>query len=144
VRLRNLLRPRIDEVDVAVSGSHGNDQVEEADIDQRLSLKDLEWLNRVEQLVLSHIDDKRLGVEFMATELYMSSRHLSRRLKALTGLNASQYIQEVKLQKARELLENRECLTVKEAAYAVGFGKPEYFSSLFSSRFGKRPSSFLN
>ena len=68
---------------------------------------------------------------------------LNLKIKAHTGLTPNKYIIEVRLQKARILLEESPELTVKEVSYKIGFLKTAYFSKLFIERFGKRPSDVL-
>ena len=85
----------------------------------------------------------KLTASHLSAQVFLSDRQLSRRLTALTGLNAQQYIQEVKLQKARHLLEHKVLGTVAEVAHAAGFGSPSYLSKLFRERFGKLPGAYL-
>jgi transcriptional regulator GlxA family with amidase domain len=49
-----------------------------------------------------------------------------------------QYVTEVRLLRARELL--REGLQVKEAAWAVGYGSERHFARLYRERFGHAPA----
>ena len=69
---------------------------------------------------------------------------LNRKLKALTGLTARQYLLEIRLNQARSLLENRTHDTVKAVTYSVGVKDLNHFSNQFKNRFGKRPSAYLN
>ena len=138
IRLNNLILKKAE-----TANKNGKTKPSEKDEFLELSPFDLEWLQRAEDFVSKHLDDSRLSADFLSEHMHVSSRHLSRKLKALTQLNTSQYIQEVKLQTAREWLESGSCSTVKEASYKVGFSKTDYFSQLFSKRFGKTPSSLL-
>jgi len=45
------------------------------------------------------------------------------------------FIRDLRLQKARELMEANAFRTVAEVAYAVGFASPGYFSRLYKQRF---------
>jgi transcriptional regulator GlxA family with amidase domain len=49
----------------------------------------------------------------------------------------------MRLQKARQLLEQQKVGSVKEIAYSVGFKHTNYFSQLFKERFRKRPSEYV-
>jgi AraC-like DNA-binding protein len=51
-------------------------------------------------------------------------------------MTPNQYITEIRLNKARQLLESRQFETVAEVCYAVGFKTPHYFSKLMKERFG--------
>ena len=118
---------------------------EEEEFDEPvLSKADLEWLEKLEELVKEQIDDTQFNLSRLSGQLFISERQLHRRIKNLTGLTPNKYIREIKLQKARTLLEERACSTVSEVSYAVGFNKSDYFSKVFQERFGKLPSSYLS
>ncbi len=59
------------------------------------------------------------------------------------GLTPLQYLQEIRFNHARQLLEQRKVSSVKAAAAAIGIQRTEYFSALFKERFGKSPSEYL-
>lgn len=101
---------------------------------------DTEWLESVEVIYSKHMSDSILSVEFVADHLNLSGRQFRRKLKKLTGLSPAQYLQEMRLQLARDFLVDGHFSTVKETCFAVGFNDPRYFSDLFSRRFGLKPS----
>ena len=105
---------------------------------------DQEWLTQLEvaakEALAKQID---LNTDLLADHMSLSSRQLLRRTKALTGLSIKQYIQEVKLQKARHLLENKSHQTIAEIAYLCGFKSPGYFSKVFERHYGKSPSAYI-
>ena len=76
-------------------------------------------------------------VHSIADAVHSSERQLYRRLKKLTGFSPNQFVQEIRLQTAREWLENQHHTTVKEVCYGVGFQDPVYFSRLFLQRFAR-------
>ncbi|MBK9015422.1 MAG: response regulator [Saprospiraceae bacterium] len=98
------------------------------------------WLQEVESIYTKHLNDDRLSVDFAAGKLSLSERQFNRRLKQLTGLSPNHYLQEMRLQRARDLLLDGNITAVKEAAFTVGFHDVRYFSSLFKQRFGSNPS----
>ncbi|MGA0557829.1 ATP-binding protein [Larkinella sp. VNQ87] len=105
--------------------------------------QDDEWLVQIEQLVLKNLTNNTFQVGSLAEALNSSERQLYRRLKKATGFSPNQFMQEIRLQTAREWLENQRFATVKEACYAVGFQDAVYFSRLFLHRFGRYPVSYL-
>lgn len=109
----------------------------------KLSEYDLHWLEKAEGVCKSNISNNNFSVPDLADQLALSERQLHRRINELTGLTPNKYIREIKLQYARELLEIGRYKTVAEVAYHVAFEKPEYFSKLFSDRFGVKPTSLL-
>ena len=102
------------------------------------------WLAQANAIVQREVGNTQFTVASWAYQLAISKSQLLRRLKSLTGLTPVQYIREVKLQKARVLLQGRAYPTVSEVAYAVGYQTPEYFSKRYAQRFGKRPKQYLN
>jgi len=102
-----------------------------------------EWLRVIERLALSMLDDERLSVNWLAAQTYVSERQVQRRLKKMTGLTPSRFLRELRLQKARRMLETGQIKSVKEAASTVGFKAEKHFSRIFRERFGKYPSQYL-
>jgi len=109
----------------------------------KLSEYDLKWLEKAEGICKSNISNNNFSIPDFADNLALSERQLHRRINELTGLTPNKYIREIKLQHARELLEIGRYKTVAEVAYHVSFEKPEYFSKLFSERFGVKPTTLL-
>ena len=108
-----------------------------------LSQKESEWLEKVGQLVLQHLTDNRFSVDFLAELLNINRKTLYQKIKALTGLTPNQYTRVIRLRYAKEQLEQGQYTSVKAAANAVGFSRPDYFSKLFLKEFGKTPMDYL-
>jgi len=98
-----------------------------------------EFVLKVRKLIEENIDDSSFGILELCRALGISRSHLHRKLKALTNVSTTTFVQTVKLQKARQLLKTTE-KNVSEIAYEVGFEDPAYFSRLFSKFFGYPPS----
>ncbi len=109
-----------------------------------ISLKDQEWLIKLEQVIDIKLGQFGLTAEEVAREMTVSRAQLFRQLKKLTGLTPAQYLTEARLCKARNLLENKYIQTVKAAAYEAGFRQVKHFSRQFKKRFGKLPSEYLS
>jgi len=108
-----------------------------------LSKKDQLWLVKLEENISPLIGDFNLNIEQIAETMSLSSSHLNRRMKELTGLTSKRYIQEIRFRKARFLLENKKVDSVKAVAFSVGFKSQKHFSRNFKERFGKYPSEYL-
>ena len=61
--------------------------------------------------------------------------------KEFTGIAPAMYQQELRLQRAKELLSATN-LSIKEIAYRLNFESPDYFSSKFKSKTGRKPTDF--
>lgn len=114
----------------------------EAPEEERLSVEQ-QFLAQAETVVIENISNPQFGVEDLARGVNYSSKQLGRLLKKHTGLTSVNFILEVRLQKARELLERRLCATVLEAQVEVGISSNSYFTKKFTERFGKNPSELL-
>ena len=70
-----------------------------------------------------------LDVNFLAEQMCMSYSTLHRRIKALTGTTANEYIRKHRLAKAMQLL--RSGKPINEVALECGFNSPSYFTRCF-------------
>lgn len=102
----------------------------------------VEWLAILESATLAHIADNSFTLDGLSDTLGLSRRQVQRRLKAATGLTATAYLHETRLQQARLLLESGQVTSVKNLAAAIGMRDVKYFSQEFKKRFGKSPSKF--
>jgi AraC-like DNA-binding protein len=105
--------------------------------------RDDEFLARVKSGVELHCEDPRFTTSSAAAELAMSRMHLNRRLRALTGKSTHEYILEVRLENARNLLVHTG-VPVGTISSRVGFRSPSHFARAFRMRFGVPPSRFRN
>ena len=98
------------------------------------------FLLKTRQHVLDHMANADFNVETLATALHFSRPHLYRKIKALTGMSTTQFINEIRLKKGKQLILTTK-LTISEIAYSIGFNDPAYFTRLFTAYYGKAPSS---
>ncbi len=104
---------------------------------------DTGWLRQAEEIVKHEMVNFKYKVSDLAAEMLISERHLLHKMKQITGLTPQEFIRELKLQKARALLENHVKNTIAEISYAVSFDTPGYFSKVYKNRFGKSPAEYL-
>lgn len=102
---------------------------------------DREFLERLDSLILKHLDDPALDIQFLTTEMYMSYSTLYRRLKELTGMSANEYVRRHRLANAMQLL--RDGYNVTEVSDRCGFNSPKYFSLCFKNEYGMSPSEVI-
>ncbi len=99
---------------------------------------DQKFIRKLREIVEINLSREEFNVEELAREAHMSRSAIHRRLKHLVKLNASQFIREIRLQNAQEMLRD-EFMTASEVAFRVGFGSPAYFSKCFHEYFGYPP-----
>ncbi|WP_167618501.1 helix-turn-helix domain-containing protein [Maribellus sediminis] len=104
---------------------------------------DKSFLNRLSSIVEANLSDEHFGVTELADKLRMNRSSVHRKLKSITNKSVSEFIREIRLQKAKGLLEEGSD-NVSEVAYNVGFGSPSYFSKCFHDYFGYPPGEAKN
>ncbi len=100
-------------------------------------------LKSLEQHVMDHMVDPNYNVARLADAVSMSERQVYRYVKQLTGLTPANFIRELRLQRAMQLINKRVYNRSSELSYAVGFQQPGYFSVVFKKRFGRSPMDYL-
>jgi signal transduction histidine kinase/AraC-like DNA-binding protein/ActR/RegA family two-component response regulator len=99
------------------------------------------FLQQIIQLVQEHMDNPDFGIALLAKKAAMSQPVLFKKIKAITGMSANDFVKSLRLKRATELLqENR--YTVYEIAYMVGYENSKYFSREFKKQFGVTPSEY--
>jgi AraC-like DNA-binding protein len=83
---------------------------------------------------------ERIDAGEIADEACYSKFHFIRTFKSIYGETPHQYLTAVRVEKAREMLEQG--LTVTEACFAVGFDSLGSFTGLFKRRAGLTPSEY--
>ena len=81
---------------------------------------------------------RKISVPQIAKTVSMTDTYLCRIFKTDVGKSIIDYINELKMKKAYELLDSKDCL-IKEAAAAVGIDDQFYFNRLFKKYFGITP-----
>lgn len=101
---------------------------------------DDKFLHRVREAIEANMDDEQFGVENLARQVALSRSQLHRKLQALTGKGPNEIIRQMRLERAKSLLEQG-AGTISEIAFRVGFNSPAYFSTCFSEQYGYPPTS---
>ena len=95
----------------------------------------------LQQILETHLDNSEFGIKDFCAALGVSRMQLHNKLKALTGLSTSNYIRSLRLNKAKQLMQDAD-LSISEIGYMVGFASHAYFSRSFSEQFGQSPSEY--
>ncbi|KAF1296239.1 AraC family transcriptional regulator [Enterococcus sp. JM4C] len=88
---------------------------------------------------LENHHNQEITLEQLADILYVSPTHLSKIFKEATGVSPINYLIQVRLKHAKELLKNDQ-LTIRDVAQAVGYQDAYHFSKLFKKYYGVSPS----
>ncbi len=82
-----------------------------------------------------------INMKLLSKTFDLSQRTINRRFKQATGLSPVQYLQEIRLDKAKELLKTSN-LAIAEVAYKVGYPDSAYFSTLFKRVISLSPGEY--
>lgn len=101
---------------------------------------ELQFLKKLQMVVLENLSDENFKVEpDLCRAMTMSRPQLYRKLKALKAVSPSEYLRNLRMQKARQLL-LRTDLSIGEVAEEVGFKDPSYFAKVYIATFDEAPS----
>ena len=135
LRIANLL-----EIRDILKNRFSNQFFEEERPGQILNEKENGFMEKLERMLDRHHAEAEFGLSQLAAQMYMSTRQLQRKLKAITGHNPTEYLRSYRLRKARKLLQVG--TQVGLTSDTVGFSSPAYFSSCFKAQFGQTPSEY--
>lgn len=94
--------------------------------------------------IIQYIDqhyDKKVTLKMIADDFDMSESYLSRAFKNETGMNLISFINDKKMSKAKELLED-ESYMIKNVSTMVGIDDQFYFNRVFKKTYGISPSEY--
>lgn len=100
-----------------------------------------EAINRAQDYIAENYVSEELSLKSVASFVNLSPTYLSALFKKETGMNFSDYLTKVRMEKAKELL-CRTSKLVSEIAYEVGFNDYRYFGQLFKKYTGQTPREF--
>ncbi|MDI5898568.1 hybrid sensor histidine kinase/response regulator transcription factor [Flavobacterium yafengii] len=100
---------------------------------------DKEFIEKVLNYIKENISNPDLNVESLATQLKLSRSQFYRKIKVLTNQTANEFLRNVRLQKAKQILE-MDNVSISEVSYKTGFSSPSYFTKCFKSYFGILPT----
>lgn len=106
-----------------------------------LTSTDAAFIQKALESIEQNMSNSDFSVEEFGKDVGMSRMQLYRKLKALTGLSANEFIRSIRLKRAAQLLELGQ-LTVAEVTYEVGFTDLQYFRNCFKKQFDVNPSEY--
>lgn len=108
---------------------------------EELDSPDEKFLSEIIRIVNKNIADADFSVATLCRESHWSDKQVYRKIKQLTGKTVSEFIREIRLEKAAAyLLQGK--LTINEVMYKVGFTTASYFSKCFKEKYGVTPTEY--
>jgi signal transduction histidine kinase/DNA-binding response OmpR family regulator len=106
-----------------------------------VSSMDREFIRELQEMIEKNLDDPEFNVEALSKKLYMNRATLYRKIMALTGETATEFIRSYRLKRAAQLLKGN-FGNVTEVALEVGFSNMAYFTRCFKKKFHQLPSTY--
>jgi DNA-binding response OmpR family regulator/two-component sensor histidine kinase len=121
------------------SGAHQEDKIKPIEVKGNSD----KLMERIMVVINDHLDDPDLRVEMLSEEVGLSRAQLHRRMKEITGISTGEFIRNIRLKKAAELLTEKK-VNISQVAYMVGFSSQTHFSTAFRKFYGISPTEFMN
>lgn len=107
-----------------------------------LANADRDFLNKFVDVVNAQLTQNRQDVETIASKLNMSRVQLNRKMLAITGCNTTAYITQLRIAKAKRLLDSCAAMPIGEVAMKCGFEDIAYFSRIFKQTTHQTPTQY--
>ena len=118
-----------------------NLQEEENKQEEHERPKNTEWVSKVIEYIEDNSNNPDLKQIDLILNFNISKSAFYRKIKIETGLTPVKFIREVKLNKARLLLEQDNGYLIKQVALEVGFRSTSYFTKIYQEHFGVKPEN---
>ncbi|MBN2519623.1 MAG: response regulator, partial [Bacteroidales bacterium] len=107
----------------------------------KITSKDEEFMNNIVQTIEKHYSDPEFNVEKLAEKSNYGRTVMYNKIKGLTGVSPVDFLRQMRLKKAANLLINSD-YNVSEVAYMTGFSDVKYFSKRFKTLFNILPKEY--
>ena len=109
--------------------------------DLTFSLADEKFILKINKFILDNISDPDLDIDMVIDHMCMSRTTLFYKMNTLTGMPTSKYIRKLRIDKAKDLLENTDT-PINDISSKLGFSESRYFSTVFKQETGETPSQY--
>lgn len=109
----------------------------------QVNSKDEEFIDEIVHTVEDNMDNFEFSVEELCNTTHMSRSTFFKKVKSLTGLSPVEFIRDIKMKKAAQLLSSGQ-FRVKEITYMIGISDSRYFSKCFKDKYGMTPLEYKN
>lgn len=113
----------------------------EAEQVPEMSPNDRKFMDKLVELMEQNMDNGDLVVDDLVRELAVSRSVFFKKLKTLTGMAPIEFIKEMRIKRAAELIETGE-FNMTQISYMVGINDPRYFSKCFKAQVGMTPTEY--
>lgn len=102
---------------------------------------DEQFMEQVMAFMEEQMDNAELTIDEFADKLLLSRTVFYRKLKSIVGLTPVDFIREIRIKRAVQLIDSGE-YNFSQVAYMTGFNDPKYFSKCFKKQIGITPTEY--
>lgn len=110
-------------------------------MEKRSEVRSVDTISAVKAYIHEHLSGD-LTLDHVSEQVFISPKYLSKLFKEETGIVYSEYVTNQRMERARELMTQRE-ITVEQVASTVGYRTPAYFIKKFKEIHGCTPKNFM-
>ena len=99
------------------------------------------FMAKVMDFINSNIANSDMSMDDFAAYMAVSRSILYRKLKAIVGMSPIDFVLEMRIKRAAQLIQTGE-YNIAEVAFQSGFSDPKYFSKSFKKQMGMTPSEY--
>ena len=99
------------------------------------------FMAKVMDFINSNIANSDMSMDDFAAYMAVSRSILYRKLKAIVGMSPIDFVVEMRIKRAAQLIQTGE-YNIAEVAFQSGFSDPKYFSKSFKKQMGMTPSEY--
>lgn len=98
-------------------------------------------LDEIHKYILEHYTDNQLSIQNISSHTFLSQTYLCAFFKKSTGKTINEFITELRIERAKELLKDSR-IKLYEVASFIGYTDANYFSTIFKKYLGFAPSEY--
>lgn len=98
-------------------------------------------MERVVKCVNENLSNPDFSVELLTRQVGVSRAQLHRKMKEMTGQSTSEFIRDLRLKQAAQLISEHK-INITQVAYSVGFNNQAHFSTVFKKHYGMTPTEY--
>lgn len=118
------------------------DTKEETKGNKHFSNPDQVFIQQATKMVMQHLTDSEYDRVSFANDMAMGESTLYNKVKNCTGKTVIGFINSIRLNEAKRIMQTEPNLLVIEVSMRVGFNTPKYFSKCFKKEFGMFPKEY--
>lgn len=115
--------------------------VPEMDNKKNLGNADEIFVKKLNEVIKENINNPELDINFISASIGMSRSSFYNKLKSVTDISGSEYINRIRLEYAMNLIKSTD-LSFTEISEMSGFASSKYFSTVFKQYIGMTPTQF--